>query len=70
METSAELVGTQPLESWLEDLQNAKISWSQKKNLLVLILHVRPIGWSGTEKNRPLAKGTAQREQGFEFKVS
>ncbi len=47
--TLAELVGTQPLEWWLEDLQNAKISWSQQKNLLVPISHVRPIGWSGTK---------------------
>jgi hypothetical protein len=33
MKTSAELVGTQPLKWWLEveDLQNAKISWSQKQ---------------------------------------
>ncbi len=29
-----ELVGTQPLELWLEDLQNVKISWSQKKTCL------------------------------------
>ncbi len=43
-----ELVGTQPLEWRLEDLQNAKISWSPK-NLLVPIPHVQPIGWSGTE---------------------
>jgi hypothetical protein len=50
----AELVGTQPLELWLEDLQNAKISWSQKKDLLVPILHVQPIGWSGTEKDLAL----------------
>ncbi len=35
METLAELVGTQPLEWWLEDLQNVKISWFQKKYLLV-----------------------------------
>ncbi len=34
MVTLAELVGTQPLRCWLEDLQNAKISWS-KKDLLV-----------------------------------
>ncbi len=33
-ESSAELVGTRPLEFWLEDSQNAKISWSQR-NLLV-----------------------------------
>jgi hypothetical protein len=46
----AELVGTQQLELWLEGLQNAKISWSQKKNLLVPITHVQPIGWSGAEK--------------------
>jgi hypothetical protein len=64
----AELVGTQLLKWWLEDSQNAKIS-CQKKNLLVPIPHVRPIGWSGTEKFWPLAKRTAQREQGFEFKV-
>ncbi len=30
-----ELVGTQPLEWWLEDSQNAKLSWPQKKDLLV-----------------------------------
>ncbi len=30
-----ELVGTQPLEWWLEDSQNAKISWSPQKDLLV-----------------------------------
>jgi hypothetical protein len=65
----AELVGTQLLKWWLEDLQNAKKSWFEKKNLFVPILHVRPIGWSGTEKNWLLAKRTAQREQGFEFKV-
>jgi hypothetical protein len=58
-EDFGELVGTQPLEWWLEDLQNANISWSQKKNLLVPIPHVQPIGWSGTEKNWPLAKCTA-----------
>ena len=45
----AELVGTQLFEWWREDLQNAKIPWSQKKNLLVPIPHVQPIGWSGTE---------------------
>jgi hypothetical protein len=28
-ESLAELVGTQPIEWWLEDSQNAKISWSQ-----------------------------------------
>jgi len=36
METSAELVGTQPLEFWefgLEDSQNAKISWFHEKKL-------------------------------------
>jgi hypothetical protein len=63
----AELIGTQPLEWWLEDLQNAKISWSPPKNWLVPILHVQPIGWSGTENFWPLAKRTAQREQGFEI---
>jgi hypothetical protein len=41
-----------------------------KKNSLALILHVQTFGWSGTEKCQPLAKHTAQREQGFEFKVS
>ncbi len=46
----AELVGTQPLEWQLEDLQNAKISWSPPKNSLVPIPHVWLIGWSGTEK--------------------
>jgi hypothetical protein len=35
METSAELVGTKPLEWWLEDSQNAKFSWSPIKDLLV-----------------------------------
>ncbi len=35
METLAKLVGIQPLEWWLEDSQNAKISWSQKKDLPV-----------------------------------
>jgi hypothetical protein len=30
-----ELVGTQLLEWWLDDSQNAKNSWSQKKDLLV-----------------------------------
>jgi hypothetical protein len=64
-----ELVGTQPLEWWLEDLQNAKII-GPKKNFLAPILHVQPVGWSGTEKFWPLAKRTAQHEQGFEFKVS
>jgi hypothetical protein len=38
--TLAELVGTHSLEWWLENLQNAKFSWLQKKNLLVPILHV------------------------------
>jgi hypothetical protein len=65
----AELVGTQPFKWWLEDSQNAKISWSPKY-LLVPIPHVQPIGWSGREKNWRLAKRTAQGEQGFEFKVS
>jgi hypothetical protein len=65
----AELVGTQPLKWWLEDLQNAKISWGQK-NLLVPIPHIQPIGWSGTEIFWPLAKCIAQCEQGFEFKMS
>ncbi len=40
------------------------------KNLLVPILHVRLIGWSGTEKLWPRAKRTARHEQDFEFKVS
>jgi hypothetical protein len=31
MKTLAELVGTQPLKWQLEDLQNAKNSWSQKQ---------------------------------------
>ncbi len=44
-----ELVGTQPLELWLERSQKAKESWSQKNNLLVPILHVQPIECSGTE---------------------
>ncbi len=44
------LVGTQPLEWWLKNLQNAKISWFKKKLALVPIPHVRPIGWFGTEK--------------------
>ncbi len=69
MKALAELVGTLLLEWWLEDWQNAKISWSKKKSL-VPIPHIRPIGWSGTEDFWPLAKCTAQREQGFEFKVS
>ncbi len=43
-----ELIGTQPLEWRLEDLQNEKIL-GPKKNSLVPIPHVRPIGWSGTE---------------------
>ncbi len=62
-----ELVGAQLLEWWLEDLQNAKISWSPK-NSLVPIPHVRPIGWSGTAKFLPLAKRTVWREQGLNSK--
>ena len=34
MKTLAEVVGTQPFEWWLEDLQNAKISWPPKKTCL------------------------------------
>jgi hypothetical protein len=41
----------------------------RKKKSLMPIPQVRPIGWSGTEKFWPLAKRTAQHEQGFEFKV-
>jgi hypothetical protein len=41
-----------------------------KKDSLVPIPHVQPIGWSGTEKFWPLAKRTDQRKQGFEFEVS
>ena len=52
METSAELVGTQPLEFWefgLEDSQNAKISWFHEKKLACTDSHVQPIGWPSYE---------------------
>jgi hypothetical protein len=62
----AELVGTQPLEWWLEDLQNAKNSWSQ--NYLASANSARMTNWMVWY--RKIAKRTARREQGFEFKVS
>jgi hypothetical protein len=65
----AELVGIKPLEWWLEDLQNAQISWSQKK--LACADSARMTDWMvWYRKNWPLTKRTAQCEQGFEFKVS
>jgi hypothetical protein len=63
-----ELVGTQPLELWLEDLQNAKVSWSKK---LACADSARTTDWMvWYRKIWPLAKYTAQHEQGFEFRVS
>jgi hypothetical protein len=47
--TKQEFLERKLLELWLEDLQNVKIYWSQKENLLVPIPHVQPIGWAGTE---------------------
>jgi hypothetical protein len=59
MKTSVGLIGTQPLEWWLQNLQSAKISWYQKKLSLVLIPHIQPIGWSGTGKKLAFAKRSA-----------
>jgi hypothetical protein len=65
----AELVGTQPLKWGLEDLPNAKISWSPKK--LACADSTRMTDWMVWYRIFwPLVKRTAQREQGFEFKVS
>ncbi len=59
--TSAELVGTQPLKWWLEDSQNAKKSWSQKK--LACAGSTRMTDWMvWYRKLWPLAKRTTQRE--------
>jgi hypothetical protein len=66
----AELVGTQLLELWLEELQNANLSWSQKKKL-ACDDSARTTDWMvWYRKICLLAKRTAPREQGFEFKVS
>jgi hypothetical protein len=57
----AELVGTQPFEWWLEDLQNAKISWSQKK--LTCADSARTTNWMvWYRKIQHLAKRTTQHE--------
>jgi hypothetical protein len=41
-----------------KNLAESEISGLQKL-LLVLILHVQPVGWPGTEKNSAFAKSTA-----------
>jgi hypothetical protein len=61
-------IGTQPLELWLEDSQNAKISWSQKNLLVPIRRYGRLDGL--VAKVRSLAKRTTRREWNFEFKVS
>ncbi len=63
-----ELVGTQLLEWWLEDLQNAKISWSQKSLFVLTCTYGRLDGL--VMKVQSLAERATQCEQGFEFKVS
>ncbi len=53
-------VGTQPLELWLEDLQNAKISRSQKYLLVPIRMYGQLDGL--VAKVSSLAKRTTQRE--------
>jgi hypothetical protein len=67
--TLAGLVGTKPLEWWLKNLQSAKISWFQKKTL-ACAASARMTNWIVWYRKNCLAKQTAQREQGFEHKVS
>jgi hypothetical protein len=64
--------GTKPgrLFWWLEKKLCIKQNFRSSKLLRVLIPHVLPIGWPGTEFFLTLAKRTAQQKQGFEFKVS
>jgi hypothetical protein len=65
----AELVGIQLLELWLEDSHNAKFLGPRKN--LACADSARTANWMvWYRKIQPLAKHTAQREQGFEFKVS
>jgi hypothetical protein len=67
----AELIGTQPLEWWLEkEFAEHKNSWFQKN--LTCADSACTTGWMAWYRKKTLAisKCTAQCEQDFEFNVS